>query len=397
MKQSWIIFGVALAIIGLALLLWFSLFERVEVDKNTGFSEEARSKPFLAAERMLNKLNIPTIVYNSLSSNYELPPEDGALLITSSRKTMSDARANELLDWVDNGGSLYLIAHNIGSPVPDPLLDDFGIYAYLPEMEPEDEEEQQTPEEEPEEAAGEETQEDVEPFHSKIDLDGKTYKVDLGYKMLGWSLEPGGFNSAYNSAAVDMLSYPSGEGRIVVFTTADFMTNWNIRELDHASFIFNLFQMNDRVPSEIRIIYGESYPTIWEYLYEKAWAIMPGLALFLIVLIWALAPRHGPMEPDLPEARRRLMEHVEASGKFLWRLEKGKSLLDASRNAFRDRLRKCRPIWTRLSHEDLCHQLSDLCGLEPAPINEALVSTTPTNEAHFHQLIKSLEIMRRAL
>ncbi len=77
--------------------------DRVDKEIEVGPSGLARVNPYLAAEWTLEELGVPT---ESTFGLVELPPRDHLVVLLDTNSAMRAPIADELLDWVDYGGTL---------------------------------------------------------------------------------------------------------------------------------------------------------------------------------------------------------------------------------------------------------------------------------------------------
>ena len=117
--------AILIASIGLAAAAWFlATHERVTESEWTGYRGEARRNPWLAAQRFLNRVEIPANELRALQELRTLP--SGATLIVPQGHQSIPARLREaLIAWVQQGG--YLIVEAEPPARPDALLDAFGV------------------------------------------------------------------------------------------------------------------------------------------------------------------------------------------------------------------------------------------------------------------------------
>jgi hypothetical protein len=108
-------------------------------------------------------------------------------------------------------------------------------------------------------------------------------------------------------------------------------------------------------------------------------------------------PRFGPLLPAPEAARRSLLEHVVATGRFLWRERETKRLVQRTRAAMLKRLALSHPGWAALPEPELRTQLAALSGLSELDIMRALHKEDFAHPHEFTNLIRNLEHMRKLL
>jgi hypothetical protein len=115
---------VALALLALGALWFFSRFELVPAKEWVGPGREARRDPFLAAGRFAGRMGLRTRQIRALPELDKLPA-DGVLLLPSRRQAIDPRRLRGLVAWAEAGGHLLVEAELPG--VSDPLLDYLGV------------------------------------------------------------------------------------------------------------------------------------------------------------------------------------------------------------------------------------------------------------------------------
>jgi len=317
-----------------------------------------------------------------------MPPRDGVLALFSGRATLSEERHDDLLVWVAGGGTLVTEVR-------------------IPEVEDPDEEDPD----------GEDLDgEDPEPVDPLIDF----FELEFDFSGVGLSTEmdmgAGGkivlslfskfrFQALQDQASAVygddyggiILVLPYGDGRVVLINDAFLFTNAHLGENQNAALLYKLMLLGDDEPSIIWIVFRETYPTISELLGLHAWMALVSLALMIILGIWTFAPRLGPIRPDPPPIRRRLMEHIEASGQFIWRHRGAPNLVNAAREAMTNSIRRRHPEWLRLSEQEQRDHLREISGLSADEVRLALETGDVADEAQFTAIVGKLETIRRAL
>ena len=340
-------------------------YERVRVPEWVGYSGEAYRNDFLAAQRFVTAMGREARGVETLYGEPALPPPDATILVSGDRRLMSPLQHARLLDWVKSGGDLVV---TVGEDVAkDPVLKAIGVRLfeeagygmYLPNdyvTEPEnwvvfdpnlDEAQaeetgtdgEETPEsaladddgadhvmEEDDDLADEE-EEAVEPVPPErpdsddvprqlVHVPGshETYSVSPSPRELV-SENPGGWQVAGRSAAYAVRE-PYGAGTVTVLGSLWFIENQMIGEADHAPFFWALLASAGR-RGPVWFVFGADAPSIWTSIAEHGWPALAALALVVIVLLWRHMPRVGPPIAPLAPVRRELIEHVDATGRFL--------------------------------------------------------------------------------
>jgi len=86
---------------------FFSLYERVETTIDTGYSDEARRNPYLAAKNYLERFQVETETSTEMTVLDRLQFGE-TLFVTNGSTVRSQERKDQLLNWVSEGGRLIL-------------------------------------------------------------------------------------------------------------------------------------------------------------------------------------------------------------------------------------------------------------------------------------------------
>jgi hypothetical protein len=346
----------ALTVLG---VVWFlQNYERAAGKEYVPPSGEARLREFLAAERLVERMGLPASELRALVDLDSLPAH-GVLLMPRRRQAIDAPHLVRLLGWVQGGGHLVAEAELPG--VDDPLLDALGV-----------------------------TRQPA-PGQAKLlvaELDERRLKVFFGGRM------------ALKSAArprleIDgqLLSFPRGRGLVTVTTSLDFARNPFIGRNDHAELVWTLATLTP-APA-LRVFFHPERLSLWKFLGENALpALLAGFAL-LGLWLWRIVPRFGPLEPDLPPARRRLLDHLRASGRYLWSQGLRGRLGIAARDAALRRLGRAQPDFAAASEPEKAARLAALAGISLEAASRFLNAPGATAEIRGGQLMQLAAIAQR--
>jgi hypothetical protein len=261
-------------------------------------------------------MGVRTLVAKAPSALDSLP-ERGTLMIGDRRLAyMTPDRVRSLRAWVERGGSLVIDMED--ENVDDPLLEAFGIQRAVPERDPND------PKKNAERFKG---------MGALLAFDwpwlGKPMKARLGrsYDLRDTRVHADGADEIRQGARLIGTSFPVGEGRFTAMPTIDFLVNGQIGQHDHAELGWRLASFRTPTVLYLRM----TAPPLLEWVRRDAWPVMVAAAMLLVLWLARIIPRFGPLEPDAPPARRSLLEHVVASGRFLWSRGATAALLEAVR------------------------------------------------------------------
>ncbi|HYU34957.1 MAG TPA: DUF4350 domain-containing protein, partial [Thermoanaerobaculia bacterium] len=197
-------------------------------------------------------------------------------------------------------------------------------------------------------------------------------------------------------AGLAFVRYAEGAGSVTFLADASFLTNSGIGQLDHAALAWALVRAGGDAPAGVWIAIRDKVPTLGQLLVRHAWMALASGGLLIAAWLWAAGSRFGPLLPDPPRDRRSLLEHVEASGDFLWRTGRGDEIVQSAREALVHRIDVREPGWSRLPAPELVKRLAAGARLPAARIDRALHGTVTTPADLVHAL-QTLETVRRTL
>lgn len=188
--------------------------------------------------------------------------------------------------------------------------------------------------------------------------------------------------------------YREGKGHIVL-VAENYFNNHMLARYDHAELLLQVMQLND-VPHKLTIIQHLSNRQWYEKLWDHFSLMLMSLALLLALLLWAAVRRFGAVLP-LPEPERRaLLEHVDASGRWLWQVEKGgQTMLDAMRKLVDKTLSRRVPQLVRMSHEEQLEFLAQATRMNRLALELALFKPVATLPQQFIRQIYTLQQLRK--
>ncbi|QTR49818.1 DUF4350 domain-containing protein [Candidatus Thiothrix anitrata] len=331
---------IALGLLGILVLVGLTLsflntFELKESEEHVGFKGEAKTNNLFAARLLLHSMGVPAQRQDRLST---LPDTDTVLIINTQRYTLSSQKIEALLAWVERGGHLITRART----------DESSSNLYSDDTEDEDATKPRTtePKTDPlQSALGITLGENIIPEEDDLPL--SVVRTDYS-KVL--EVDPGFFDALETTAAVQhqqtyqndawLLEIKRGAGLITLAANLDFIENPAIDDYDHAEFFWHLIHSLHPQPQNVWLIHQDDLPPLWALLWERAWPLLLTLGVAIPLGILALSPRFGPLQQTPSLGRRRILEHIHASGRFMWkRHQQG----DTQYPAFTDAVKQLSP------------------------------------------------------
>lgn len=363
MKQQRRILIASLSLIVFGLVTyWLSSHYRIVWEEEyIGFQGEASYNRLLAAQRLLERLDLSADTVYFLLEEDELYSADTIVLRLKKAK-LNPLQSAQIMKWVE-----YYGGHLIVEAVEDNEWLDLGI--------------KRTSQKEEKETA--------------FKWQGQTLEIDFtGYYYLETTVEP--IESIAGQSGYYLLHYDYGEGLVTVLSDLDFINNRYIGDNDHAQFFWQLLQLNPATLNTIWLIdlHGSNASSLWPLLWQHAWTLIISIAVLLVIWLWHISRRFGPLLPVPAQSRRRLLEHIEASGRFLWQQQQTEALLHETRQAVFQSLQQVYPNWLQLPRHELVAHLAELSQFSPAEVQMALYHNPIKNTAYFTRAIQVLNAIK---
>ncbi|MDH4584820.1 DUF4350 domain-containing protein [Pseudomonas sp. BN415] len=376
-----------------------------------GPAPEVLGNPYLAAEHFLRKQGLQVTRADGLDVLDGLPSAGHSLLLLGSRSRMTPRQADRLLEWANKGGHLLFIAERLyeeeDGKSGDLLADRLGVQQYeAKDLDEDKSTEPGEPEEREAEAQAmdaaatqdEQAQAEEDPFpeltklyleneqapaYANFDPDFHLY--DSQNRAHAWA------NSA---KATHMLQLNHGDGLITVLTDGWIWQNRDIIEYDNAWLLWYLTQ-----DSAVTLLYRAERDSLGTLLGQNFPEALVALMLLIVLVLWHVGQRQGPLKAPANRARRQLEEHLRGSADFLLRRSGQTSLLQGLQRDIQRRARHRHPGFERLPVAEQWQVLGRLTRLPPSAISQAMrpLPKQRLNAADFIRQVAHLQTLRNAL
>jgi hypothetical protein len=355
-----------LAICGLG--IWFFLnFERVPNRQYVGMSGEARVRHFLAAERFAERMGMRVKELRSIP-DLDAVPKSAVLLLPNLRQGFDVALTNRLHAWVRSGGHLIVEAEN--ADAADLLFARLGVLRAR---------DQQFPKPVPVKIPGSERRLSVS-FSGTTRLAPQQNQLEF---------------SAGSPGVPKLLSFALGKGRVTAAATLDFARNASIGNNDHGEFLWHLLRLS--AAGDLQVYFRPERLSLWRFLADNAAAALVSAALLLALWLARVAPRFGPLVPDPPLARRRLLDHLRASGRYFWSNGLRSRLTDAAREAVLRRVTRLQPDFLAAPPAEQTERLAALAQITRVDAAHLLAAQGELRGADFIRLMHSAQCVHMVL
>jgi hypothetical protein len=145
---------------------------------------------------------------------------------------------------------------------------------------------------------------------------------------------------------------------VTVASGLNFARNGLIATGDNAEFLWHLLRLTPA--AEVQIYLRPERLSLWSFLKDNAAPVLAAGAALLLLWLWRIGPRFGPVRPDAAPARRRLLDHLRASGRYYWAKDLRTRLVVAARDAALRRVARAQPDFALVPTADRVSRLSSL-------------------------------------
>ena len=340
----------ALGILALLWVVWFlATHDRVVTQQWVGPTGDARLKDFLAAQRLAERMGLKVSEVRSQPELDTLPPQ-GVLIMPRGRQQLLPSRMETLLGWIDRGGHLIIEAEHPG--VPDPILEQLGVKRSTMEA---------TRKPAVVELPQGERKLSVHiPSATRIETTQPEVRLRVGASLVSFTRGRGLVTAASS------LRFARNPGYDDHFYKMEKRPAASIAALDHAELLWTIVSLSSGRESslsprlELQVYFRPERLSLWTFLRDHAAAALLATLLLLALWIWSIVPRFGPVAPDAPPGRRRLLDHLRASGRYYWAKGMRSRLVVAARDAALRRVARAQPDFAGASQAERAARLSVL-------------------------------------
>jgi len=149
--------------------------------------------------------------------------------------------------------------------------------------------------------------------------------------------------------------------------------------------------------TEFQVYWHPLRLSLWGFLTEHALAALAASSALLLVWLWRIAPRFGPVAPDAPPARRRLLDHLRASGRYYWAVNLRERLLVAARDAALRRVLRAQPEFAVAPPQERAARLAALAGVPLGDAQRLLDAGGAIRGVAFIQVMQTAQRVHAAL
>lgn len=391
-RSGWITLVISLVLIATALGLFFTMFEKQATTRRFGYSPEARLNDLLAARRFLKRMGIPAENMATPSPASKLPPATDTIVLATKRLTVDHRTQEVLQQWARSGGHLVLTARS--ETVTDGLFDLFEEFNEI-------------------ESESDRFLQSLDITTRQVELSGQqrsdSHSFGVGFPGVDdfiWvEFEPGlrlqNNNADFIALGGDadgdfVLTGRHGQGRISIISDRRVLHNRRIGEHDHARFLLELINLDDS-SNRVWLIADDDMPGLYAWLWRHAHEAVITAAMLLLFILYTAARRFGPIIDIEPASRRSLLEHIQASGWFLWRHKHYAELLTGMQNNLKHDITTRHPGIREMGAANAATHLAEFTDLSATEIRHALGVIEVTSKEEFTTTVRLYERLRKQL
>ncbi|MBD9655021.1 DUF4350 domain-containing protein [Pseudomonas sp. PDM12] len=393
----------ALGLLGSYLLQRAESYEEVVTH---GPSPEALANPYLAAETFLRKQGLEVTRADNLSGLDTLPSRGHTLLLLANRSNLTPRQNERLLEWTARGGHLLFIAERMWDEEKgksgDGLLDTLNVQQYPVEKLDEDETEEPSDstadEQAAEPASADSTEEpaDAYPELTKLYLENEQAPAYIGFDPDFHLYDANNLAHVWANSgeATHLLQIYHGDGLISIVSDAWIWQNVNLGSYDNAWLLWYLSQ-----DSAVTLVYNADRDGLLSLLQRHFTPALLALGLLLVLTLWHVGQRRGPLLQPPPASRRQLQEHLRGGADFLLRHGGQQRLLSNLQQDILRRARRRHPGFERLAVADQWQILGRLSRQPSTVISQAMrpLGQKRLSASDFTRQVAHLQTLRNAL
>lgn len=394
-------------------------------------SDAAAENPMFAATRLLGLHRHAVKTVDTLADTLRTPLPDGTLMLPENGGMVTRAQSAQLLAWVRRGNTLILRPRwstrtrylpcgdeaGVSPPPPksaadgidaDPIAAYLGVELVTMTRRRKDASAAVNPVgKKPEEPTADETT----PDNAAANVPAKAQArpvclASLTLPEAGYALQLDVNNATLQSTGKSLTPlfadghaeavrvYAEGKGHIAV-VAGEYFDNYRLAMYDHAELLLALTELN-RNARHVLVVQHLDMPSWYQALWWRFQLGIVSLACGLLLLFWLALRRFGPMLPEPDQERRSLIEHIDASGRWLWAVPGGRDiLLAATRDSVNRILMRHAPELLRLPLSEQTSYLARYCKLPHDDVVLALRQPAAKLPIDFTRQIQTLQQLRK--
>ncbi len=380
---------ISVGVVGLLAVLvvvqFLATHERKEVEVDLGAELEVLTRPFLALETFLNKLEIEVDASPDPHDPQDVDEVD--IIFMDPGLALYEGWSREVdREWIKDGGHLVLVEPDEAVGRGEEFVTALGLTEYDVQFDPD------------------EIYEDWDVSFAELPSQvTRDYPLDSRVNdTLRWRdtiMAPESVDFVVVTEDEELpvaASTADGEGRLTVITERDFLTNEGMEWDGMGEVTADLLTLQGEWPQEAVIFLRHQRRGWFSEALQRGWPFFVGL-LILLLFGFSRARRFGPAIPQPDRRRQRRREHIRATGHFLWKHHGQAAMIDASRRALIEAVARRRPSIRKLKSSRRFEIMSEELQISAERLRALLDGPIPRRANDFQSMIARLEELRRKM
>jgi hypothetical protein len=171
-----------------------------------------------------------------------------------------------------------------------------------------------------------------------------------------------------------VMQLKDGKGHVTVLSNFDLMVIKSLGENDNAEFVWHLLAHDKPAKPIVGLALKNSGEGFMKWAREHAWMVVISAIVLLLIWIWNVLPRFGPMRETPELDRRSLREHLDAAGRFLTKYREWAAMVGAARTRVSQHITRQHPRVVSLLPHEQARYIAEKTGATEADIARILFS-----------------------
>ncbi|MGH8107561.1 MAG: DUF4350 domain-containing protein [Arenimonas sp.] len=368
-KTVLIIVGIAL-IIG-ALGIWYFLqnYRRVTHERELPAQGEARYNPLYALKVSLKELGQSVESHARLDLENLKLAENDTLVLYSPPNGVPEKQLDDLLEWVEHGGHLI-----VSAPSQALLSDEITLYTKL----------------------GIYPAEAEKDCFNYLPVSKNNLAQLCGNRFFTEDIEWFSWLRGDEKHGYSLGRMEWGDGTVTVTSSLRFMSNQQLNTAGARELTYQLLA-NTMGKGHFHLVYAADISPFWLLLLKHGWSLLVPLLILLLAWLVYRSQRFGPLQASPNPDRRALLEHISATGEYMFHRHLAHELHLVVLGLVTARLRRRDPFTAALTGEAQVIALAERTKIDPQKIRQALKPGSLRQKENFFHSIATLIQLRNQL
>jgi hypothetical protein len=374
--------GLLVVLVGSLFAAWFfTSHEKVEVEEWVGYRGDARVNPWFAAELLVRELGHESESKPELTPEEWMPPETDTLIVRLTQSLAAGPESYYLLEWANEGGHLVLLGPELVMGEGDDTLVQLGLGLRIARSEIHETMAKQ--------------QDAQNDFVAELagDYGLGVYINDARLEVVN---EGQHFDVIRHFGEIVAARQQRGDGFVSVVANARRFNNDAIGSGDNAR-LFADVVLGDIEPGKVWLIFRTRLTPLWRLIWQAAPYLVISAVLIVLLLLWSALPAFGPNIVAGADERRSILEHIYASGLFVWKHGGPFSLQESATEALVRDAEARHPGLSRMARTEQAEAIARVTGQSPQSVLDVLTGSEEKSQRGFTHDIQRIQEIRKEL